>query len=250
MTDIDSVLTLLYAEHGQIYDEKEVGDKFTLFRFLSNVRPPVPASNELLNVQDAYLTALKAERGIVDVTGLAYGRDVALYRGDITRLKCDAIVNAANSGLLGCFTPLHNCIDNIIHTYAGIQLRIACAELMQGKKEKSGSVKVTPAFNLPSKWVFHTVGPIVAGNEPTLEDADLLKSCYRSCLNKAVEMDLDDLTFCCISTGVFGYPKAKAARIAIDTVKEFKKKSKKSLKIIFDVYDEESQTIYERELKR
>lgn len=147
--------------------------------------------------------------------------ELLVWRGDITRLAVDAIVNAANSRMLGCFEPCHDCIDNCIHTSAGVRLRLACAELMdaQGTPEPTGRAKVTPAFNLPSRFVIHTVGPIVSGGRPTRRDAELLASCYESCLDAAAERNLASIAFCSISTGVFGYPKREAAEIAIETVR-------------------------------
>ena len=157
--------------------------RWRLLRSLMNVRPPLPTSDEFLRVQDAFLREMTAEKGIVDASALPAGREeqLVLWQGDITRLRCDAIVNAANGQMLGCFSPCHGCIDNIIHTMAGVQLRLACAELMerQGREEPAGQAKITPGFNLPAKYVLHTVGPIVDG-PLTREHEELLSSCYRS----------------------------------------------------------------------
>lgn len=164
-----------------------------LFRSLVNVRPPLPASEDFLTVQNEYLMEENKSRGITDIKDLesvSSGSDLYLWRGDITTLKVDAIVNAANSGMTGCWLPNHICIDNCIHTFAGIQLRKVCAEIMekQGHEEPTGKAKITPAFNLPCKFVLHTVGPIVKGKLAEF-DCEMLASCYKSCLNLAKKMD-------------------------------------------------------------
>ena len=172
---------------------------------------------------------------------------IVLWHGDITTLAADAIVNAANSQLLGCFVVGHTCIDNAIHTFAGMQLRLTCTELMrtQGHDEPPGRVKVTSGFNLPARFVFHTVGPIVHDGRPTARDRELLASCYRACLAEATRRRLDTLAFCCISTGLFGFPQAEAARIAIETVREHLAHTDPHLKVIFDVFTNADQRIYQ-----
>jgi O-acetyl-ADP-ribose deacetylase (regulator of RNase III) len=180
-----------------------------------NVRPPRRISGEFLRVQDEYLSEETAEKGITALADLTpVLPDLYLWQGDITSLRCGAIVNAANSGMTGCYQPCHNCIDNCIHTYAGIQLRLACDELMraQGHAEPTGQAKITPAFNLPCDWVIHTVGPIVEGPLAERHEA-LLASCYRACLELADEKQIDSIAFCCISTGVFMFPNERAARL-------------------------------------
>ena len=233
----------------------DVPGQRSLLRALVNVRPPAPVAAEALAVQDAYLAERLRERGgAVDAASLPYvdaphsaRSRIALWRGDITLLTADAIVNAANSQLLGCFVPGHHCIDNAIHTFAGMQLRSACADLMQeqGHEEPPGRVKVTPAFNLPSALVFHTVGPIVRGGAPTARDRTLLASCYRSCLEEATKRHLDTLAFCCISTGLFGFPQHEAARIAIKTVTDHLTRRDSNLKVIFDVFLDTDERIYQ-----
>ena len=170
-----------------------------------------------------------------------------LYVGDITRLKVDAIVNAANSGMTGCYVPGHRCIDNCIHTFAGVQLRSACARLMakQGHEEPTGQAKLTPAFNLPCRYVLHTVGPIVTGRV-TARDRALLASCYRACLTKAAEAGLESIAFCCISTGVFCFPNEDAAEIAVQTVKEFLQTPTTIKKVTFNVFKDLDKEIYTR----
>ena len=218
-----------------------------LLRALCNVREPVPAPADFLAVQDAYLQEETRRKGVTDAARIPEAEPgIRLWRGDITTLRCDAIVNAANSALLGCFVPCHGCIDNAIHTYAGVQLRLACAELMaaQGHPEPAGRAKITPAFNLPSRYVLHTVGPIVR-NRPTARDEALLASCYRSCLALAAAHGARSVAFCCISTGEFHFPSARAAQIAVQTVREARKTLQHEMDVIFNVYQERDLRIYE-----
>lgn len=226
-----------------------------LLRALMNVRPPSPVADELLAVQDAYLAERLHERGgavdaaelpPVDAASPVLSR-IALWRGDITLLAADTIVNAANSQMLGCFVPGHHCIDNAIHTFAGMQLRQECARIMtaQGHAEPTGRVKVTPAYNLPARYVFHTVGPIVQNGRPTWRDRELLARCYRSCLAEATRRGLRTLAFCCISTGIFGFPQGEAAAIAADAVCEHLARHDRNLKVIFDVFTDADQRIYQ-----
>lgn len=218
-----------------------------LFRALMNVRPPEALAAETLDIQDAYLQQRLLERGgATDAATLPYRDRVTIWRGDITLLKADAIVNAANSQMLGCFVPGHRCIDNAIHTYAGMQLRLACADIMdrQGHEEPTAHVKVTPAFNLPSSHIFHTVGPIVPNPKPGPREELLLRRCYTSCLEEASRRGLGTLAFCCISTGVFGYPQEAAARVAIDAVRHHLDHNDPSLKVIFNVFLASDESIY------
>lgn len=218
-----------------------------LLRSLMNVRPPEALAAETPDIQDAYLQQRLLERGGATNAGtLPYCNRVAIWRGDITLLKTDAIVNAANSQMLGCFVPGHRCIDNAIHTYAGMQLRLACANLMdeQGHEEPTARVKVTPAFNLPSSYVFHTVGPIVPSHKPDPREELLLRRCYTSCLEEATRRGLGTLAFCCISTGVFGYPQEAAARVAIDAVRHHLDHNDPNLKVIFNVFLASDEAIY------
>lgn len=249
MDVLDRLIEILSGERGerppQLLSEE---DKAAYFRALCNVRPPEPVSKEFLRLQDRYLSALAEKRGSVDAAGLKYDRGTALWRGDITRLKADAIVNGCNPALLGCFRPLHNCIDNAIHSFAGVQVRLDCAAMMKGGEEPNGRVKVTAAYNLPSKYVFHTVGPVVSG-AVTEKDENDLRSCYLSCLREADGRGLATLAFCCISTGVYGYPKEDACRLAVRTVREYLADAKSGLKVIFDVFDDEDERLYERELE-
>lgn len=216
-----------------------------LLRVLMNICPPFELDENFLRLQDELLSAEVSERGVVkpeDIPNVA--PHIKIWRGDITRLAVDAIVNAANSKLLGCFIPLHGCIDNVIHSAAGLQLRMACNKIMtaQGHDEPTGSAKITPAFNLPSKFILHTVGPIIYGDKPTPAEENLLAACYESCLKLAAENKLKSVAFCCISTGEFHFPNRRAAEIAIATVKKFPE-----LEIIFNVFKELDEKIY-REL--
>jgi O-acetyl-ADP-ribose deacetylase (regulator of RNase III) len=223
-------------------------DKFNLFRSLVNIREPKPIDDEFILVQDEFLKSEIKAKGIMDITNMMPILDnLYLWQGDITTIKVDAIVNAANSQMMGCFCPCHGCIDNAIHTYAGVQLRLECADIMkiQGKQEPTGCAKITNAYNLPCRYVLHTVGPIVSG-ALTLKDCELLESCYRSCLELAVEHNLESVAFCCISTGEFHFPSEKAAAIAINTVREFQKVTNNRLKVIFNVFKDADYSIYKQ----
>ena len=220
----------------------------TLLRALMNIRMPGKLSEEFLQIQDAYLSEENAAKGVVTLADMEeLSPEIYLWRGDITRLQVGAIVNAANSGMTGCYQPCHNCIDNCIHTYAGVELRNYCNELMlrQGHEEPTGEAKITPAFNLPCDYVIHTVGPIVRGRL-TAEHERLLMSCYEACLRTAEENKIESIAFCCISTGVFMFPNERAAELAIQTVKQYKDRTKSKIKVIFNVFKEEDERIYRR----
>ena len=220
-----------------------------LLRSLFNIRMPLPVSDDFIAIQDEYLCEESRLKGITSLDDLQpIEPDIYLWQGDMTRLACDAIVNAANSEMLGCFCPCHGCIDNAIHTFAGIQLRLKCAEIMkkQGHKEDTGKAKLTPGYNLPCKYILHTVGPIVRGSL-TRQDCDLLASCYRSCLELAEKSHIESIAFCCISTGEFHFPNDTAAEIAIKTVKDFKRHSHSKIKVVFNVFKDTDYEIY-REL--
>ena len=217
-----------------------------LLRAMMNVWMPAPIDEEYRRIEGAYLRQDIADRGITRLDDLLpIQGDLYLWQGDITTLSCDAIVNAANSQMLGCFVPLHNCIDNCIHSAAGLSLRYKCYEIMreQGHEEPTGQAKITPAYNLPCRYVLHTVGPIVSGRL-TEEYCELLKSCYLSCLKLAEENGCKSIAFCCISTGVFGFPQREAAQIAVSTVKEYKKTTGSDSKVIFNVFKDDDLMIY------
>ena len=223
-----------------------------LLRSLMNVRAPETISEEFLTVQDDYLRRELAERGVTRMEDLRpVSGDLYLWQGDITRLRCGAIVNAANSGMTGCYIPCHACIDNCIHTYAGVQLRLDCARMMaaQGHEEPTGQAKITRAYNLPCDYVIHTVGPIVEGRV-TEKDERLLASCYRACLELAEEQGVESIAFCCISTGVFHFPNEQAAEIAVETVRRYKTETRSGMKVIFNVFKDTDREIYERLLRK
>lgn len=245
METIDRLIEILCKERGEAVPPLSETEKANFFRALCNVREPIAPTEEFLRLQDEYLGEKKKLKSVVDAEKLTYKNGIALFKGDVTTLNSDAVVNAANSRMLGCFRPLHNCIDNAIHSAAGVQLRLECNEKMQGKEAKNGEVLVTNAYNLPSKYVFHVVGPIVYGKVTETNENDL-KKCYRNCLIKADEMRLKTIAFCCISTGVFGYPKELAAKTAVACVKEYFKEKKSDLKVIFNVFTEEDYEIYGR----
>ena len=229
---------------------KDHDEQKKLLRSLMNIRMAAPISEAFLQTQDEYLQETIKEKGITDIKDLIPAEEgIYLWQGDITTLKCDAIVNAANSGMTGCYQPCHNCIDNCIHTYAGVQLRNACAEIIekQGYEEPTGCAKITSAFNLPCKYVLHTVGPIVQGHL-TKEHEELLASCYRSCLELADENGVKSVAFCCISTGVFMFPNERAAEIAVQTVRDYRKEKNSGIEVIFNVWKDEDYEIY-RELR-
>ena len=225
-------------EYRDLSIPSESDSQRQLLRGLMNIRAPQRTDAEFLKTQDAYLQGETAAKGITDIAGLTpIQPGLYLWQGDITTLKCDAIVNAANSGMTGCYIPNHRCIDNAIHTYAGVELRLACAELM----EQQGH----PEPNLPCRYVLHTVGPIIDGRV-TKEEKELLASCYRSCLELAAENGLESVAFCCISTGEFHFPNDLAAEIAVRTVKEFLKKQTSVKKVIFNVFKDLDKAIYEK----
>ena len=227
-------------------DEKEQKD---LLRSLMNVRMPKPLSQDFFKIQDKYLQTERDMRGIIEseeLPSIPGDPRMVLWQGDITTLKVDAIVNAANSALLGCFRPLHTCIDNIVHSRSGIQLRLFCYDMMskQGHEEPAGQAKITPAFNLPSKYILHTVGPVIGG-AVRKQDCEALASCYRSCLELAVKNNCQSIAFCCISTGEFHFPNEKAAEIAIQTVTSFLNTRKENIRVIFNVFKDIDLHIYQ-----
>ena len=225
-------------------------------RSLMNVRPVQEVSTQFLKSQDEELQKQLLEKGIIGLDQVQlspkYDR-LNLWQGDITRLKVDAIVNAANSQMLGCFVPLHSCIDNAIHSAAGIQLRLECNELMkiQGYPEPTGSAKITSGYNLPAKFVIHTVGPIIGRGGVTQKEAHELSDCYRSCLRLADEYSLKSIAFCCISTGEYRFPNQLAAEIAVRTVREYLDQSVDSAieAVVFNVFKDSDYSIYSKILE-
>lgn len=248
---LDYMIRYLLEERKEYQDiplPSSLVEKRRLLRSLVNIRPPVSISEDFLNAQDAYLREYFLERGIVslkDLTPVKPG--LYLWQGDITTLAVDAIVNAANGQMLGCFVPCHGCIDNAIHTYAGVQLRLECARMMAGQKkeEPAGKAKITKAYNLPCRYVLHTVGPIIYGTV-TKAEQELLAGCYRSCLELAAANGLHSVAFCCISTGEFHFPNQLAAEIAIRTVQTWQRQNPDKMEVIFNVFKNEDYEIYKR----
>lgn len=250
MTQNERLLYLIsyLKSENKAYENIEIPqdteNQFRLYRSLVNIRQAGTVDDSFLETEDSFLKELTAQKGITDIKYLTpIEENIYLWQGDITTLKCGAIVNAANSGMTGCYQPCHNCIDNCIHTFAGIRLRYKCSQIMekQGYDEPTGKAKITPAYNLPCDYVIHTVGPNVSGRL-TDTHKEQLKSCYLSCLNLAVENDIKSIAFCCISTGVFGFPQNEAAEIAVNTVREFLKTHK--IEVIFNVFKDRDYQTY------
>ena len=238
------------TRYGNIQIPQDAAEQKQLLRSLMNVRMPKKISEDFLTVQNEYLREETALKGITDLADLSpISEGIYLWQGDITTLRCDAIVNAANSGMTGCYAPCHGCIDNCIHTYAGVQLRLECARLMteQGHEEETGRAKITPAYNLPCKYVIHTVGPIISGRV-TQKDKALLTSCYRSSLELAEQSKVKSIAFCCISTGEFHFPNARAAEIAVQTVKQYREEHNSKIEVIFNVFKDDDYKIYRENL--
>ncbi len=233
------------AEYAEIEIPPSAEGKRQLLRSLMNVRPPCEVSAEFLRIQDAYLQEETRRKGVTDAEELTPMRGkLCLWQGDITTLKCGAIVNAANSAMLGCFVPCHGCIDNAIHTYAGVELRAECAAQMHSGEEPTGAARITRAYNLPCDYVIHTVGPIV-GWKLTARDCELLRSCYKSSMESADNNGIKSIAFCCISTGEFHFPNERAAEIAVKTVEETLPKTKIE-RVIFNVFKDTDLEIYQR----
>lgn len=225
---------------------KDVFDQRRFMRALMNVTQPLVLPRPIENIQNSILQEDLEKKGTITIADMEdKGNGIYLFQGDITRIETGAIVNAANNQMLGCFTPLHDCIDNIIHSAAGVQLRYACntIEKIQGHPENTGEAKITKAYNLPCDYVLHTVGPIVAGGHLTKYHEQLLENCYVSCVKLAAEYQIKSIAFCCISTGVFGFPQQEAAEIAVRTIKRLQKEY--PLTVIFNVFTDADKDIYE-----
>ena len=244
------------SEYKNMAIPTNIEDKKVLLRSLMNVRPPKETSAEILKVQDKYLKERNKEKGIVylkDIKTVPSSNKISVWQGDITNLSCDAIVNAANSRMLGCFVPMHICIDNCIHTFAGVQLRYECNNIMNEFRKKYGkdyeqptSVPIlTYGYNLPAKKVIHVAGPIVIGKLTKSLEQDLA-NCYKNVLDMCSENNLKSVAFCCISTGVFSFPNERAAEIAVATVTNWlKENGNKMDRIIFNVFKNEDKNVYE-----
>lgn len=251
---LDYLIHYLLNEEEQYQDiqiPKDITNKQKLLRSLMNVWLPLAIDEEFLKVQDEYLKERIKEKGITKLQELKQIQNgIYLWQGDITTLEVDAIVNAANAQMLGCFVPCHGCIDNAIHTYAGIKLRLECAKIMeaQGHEEPTGQAKITNAYNLPCNYILHTVGPIIYG-DVTKKDQEALASCYRSCLDLAKDNGTKSIAFCCISTGEFHFPNQLAAQIAIETVKTWQKENPEKIEVIFNVFKDQDYRIYKQLLQ-
>lgn len=247
---LDVLIDYLVRENPEMEAEAHgMDEKITLFRSLCNVRPPKSVSDDFLRVQDAFLTEWNESRTITQIEDLwEIERSIYVWQGDITSLAVDGIVNAANSDFIGCMHPNHSCIDNMIHTRAGVQLRLECADIIQkqGRKEAMGKAKLTNGYNLPAPYVIHTVGPYIDQRGVTPLKEQLLASSYKSCLNVATEKGLSSIAFCCISTGEFNFPHERAAEIATETVREYIAETDIHIKVIFNVFTDKDARIYKQ----
>jgi len=251
MNKFSTLINYLKSEYKNPPTRFDNLSEFDTFRSLLNVREKLPISNDFIKLQDEVLQDKTQQKGIIDISDLSPIQDnIYLWQGDITTLKVDAIINAANSQMLGCFYPCHNCIDNVIHTFAGVQLRIECGKLMekQGHLEPVGKAKITLGYNLPSKYVLHTVGPTI-NEEVTSRDTADLASSYRSCLELAEQNNIKSIALCCLSTGEFHFPNKLAAKIAINTVYKYLRETKSEIKVVFNVFKEYDKQIYSQLFK-
>ena len=236
-------------KYNSVKVPEDYEERRKLLRAFINIRPPMEISEDILKLEDELLNLELEEKGIVDVSSLAECEEhIVLWKGDITRLKVDAIVNACNSGMLGCFRPNHSCIDNQIHTFAGIRLRLECNDIMKGEMLPTGDVRLTKGYNLPCNYVIETVGPII-NREVKPEDEEELASCYISSLKLAIQNGIKTIAFPCISTGVFSFPKKRACEVAVSTVRNYLNKNPGNIdKVIFNVYTDEDYEIYKEVL--
>lgn len=247
LDNLEYIINSLKAEDqrlSRLQMPSSLKDRQQLMRALLNIRMPKPVSDDFIKAQDAELQMQKADKGIVNIEGQGFH----LWQGDITRLKVDAIVNAANSAMLGCMQPLHDCIDNAIHTAAGVQLRLECNSIMQrlGRKAQTSEAIITKGYNLPARYVIHTVGPIIPNGVPSRGQEVQLANCYRHCLELADKYHLESIAFCCISTGVFMFPQKRAAEIAVSSVKAWLNAHQTSInKVVFNVFKDSDYAIYQ-----
>ena len=246
------------VQYEDLKTPKDTEGKRRILRSLMNIRMPRRMDESVLRVQDDYLKERIRENGVVELSDIPVIRDgLSIWQGDITRLAVDAIVNAANSQMLGCFVPMHTCIDNCIHTFAGVQLRAECSRQMNQLRERYGRdyeqptavPMLTDAYNLPAKKVIHIVGPIVQYKlTPELEKD--LADCYRNTLDMCLDHNLRSVAFCCISTGVFHFPNKRAAEIAVSTVDNWLSQHPGAMeRVIFNVFKDEDKKYYEKLLR-
>lgn len=253
MNNLDYLINELIKEDNKLSNIEiptSLEEKKELYRALRNIRNPKTISEEYLKKQDEYLQNEIKEKGITDEKNIPFNKDIiSIWQGDITTLKCDVIVNACNEYLLGCFVPGHKCIDNAIHSFAGIELREECNSIMKGKTLPNGKVVLTKGYNLPSKYIIQTVGPQVSGI-PTKQDIEDLRNCYFNSLELCKEKELKTIAFPCISTGLYGFPQDEASKIAINTIEEYLKNNKDVFEhIIFNVFKDEDLETYNNNLK-
>lgn len=254
MDELDYLINILIEEDGNLKNIKiptNIEDKHALYRALRNVRNPKPISEDYLRIQDEYLKEVNRQRGIINEKDIPFDKGImSIWQGDITRLKCDAIVNACNKYLLGCFIPNHSCIDNVIHSYAGMELREECNNIMKGKTLPNGEVILTHGYNLPCKYIIETVGPQVYSKLNESHKSDL-RNCYYNTLELCKEKNIKTIAFPCISTGVFRFPNGEACKIAIETVESYLKDNPNVFEhIIFNVFKDEDLKLYREYLNR
>ena len=246
---MDKLEYLIKTLNSNVAIPQDKKGKEDLLRTLMNIWEVEELPDEFYRLQDEYLQEKLAQTELTNLEQLTeVEKNIYLWQGDITTLKVDAIVNAANKALLGCFIPHHRCIDNAIHSKAGVQLRQECFDIMQkqGEYEKTGQAKLTSGYNLPAKYVLHTVGPIIY-DKVEERDKELLASCYRNCLELAVKNGIKSVAFCCISTGEFRFPNELAAEIAVSTVRTFIKNHPESeIKVVFNVFKDSDFNIYRK----
>ena len=239
-------------EYENMQIPSDAGEQRMLLRSLMNIRMPGEMDHAFLQIQDAYLSEENEKKGTVTLADIREVQpDLSIWRGDITRLRVGAIVNAANSGMTGCYQPCHNCIDNCIHTYAGIQLRNYCNHMMikQRHEEPTGQAKITPAFNLPCDYVIHTVGPIWYGGRD--KEEELLASCYFNSMKLALENGIRKIAFPSISTGVYSFPVELAAKVAVHTVNRFLQDNPDSFDMVeWVLFDTHTEAVYEAEVDK
>ena len=241
LENLKKIIWYLMADNHVSYQiPSSLNERQRMMRALMNDWAPKEISADFLRMQNDELQQQAQDKGVVEIAD----KGLTIWQGDITRLKVDAIVNAANAQGLGCWAPLHNCIDNCIHSAAGIQLRKECNDQLQGRLLKTGEAMMTKGYNLPAKHVIHTVGPIIEIGTPTIEQEEQLAQCYRSCLDLAEQSGLESIAFCCISTGVFHFPNDRAAEIAIETVKRYPRHSVKT--VVFNVFLDKDYDIYKQ----
>ena len=265
MEKLDYLINYLLTERNETLeiDNLSYKDKKRIYRSLCNIRDAKPISEEYFKIENKYLQEELNKKDITDVadiqpakellkvTNLKYEDKICLWKGDITTLKIDAIVNAANSQGLGCFVPMHSCVDNIIGSNAGVSLRLECNKVMKEKNYflPTGKAFITKGYNLPAKYVIHTVGPIIYEEVTEKEEQELI-NCYINSLKLAIQNGIKTIAFPCISTGKFRFPKTQACKLAIKAVEEFLDTHNDEIdKIVFNIYIEEDYEIYEQYIR-